>query len=439
MRKKAVFLGLLLCSAMNPGELTAQSWEEARTRTFQTPVRPTGWVFPVDSASSPAPSWGARLVSGLSAAALGAGIGFFASRIGGDEGDGENGQNSSNHSTWAAVGGVGGFALGFSLPFWDPFRPGGDAPPARRVGEIITARDIQGSSVTNALEAVGLFHPEWLTPSSQGAFAYADADDIPVYLGGMGIGGIGALEGVPAEIIESIQLLRPQVATARLGPGHPYGAIQVVRRTEPRADAPRASGTAPSPSMTSPASPNPPPSHRQSWKGRLISGVAAAGLGAGVGFFASQVVLGDWDEESGDEEIHRSTWAVVGGASGFELGFSLPIWGRAPGRADPLPSYGNRFLITGDEIRQASLANAFEAVSFFHPEWLVQRGREAFEGNEPDTIRVYLDNAQLGGVNDLAGINTLVIESIRFHDAQSATTRFGSGHNHGAIQVITLG
>ena len=55
----------------------------------------------------------------------------------------------------------------------------------------------------------------------------------------------------------------------------------------------------------------------QSWGVRLASGLAAAAIGAGLGFFASQLATGDWEEDGGQDKIHRSTWAAVGGTSGF--------------------------------------------------------------------------------------------------------------------------
>jgi len=302
---------------------------------------------------------------------------------------------------------------------------------------IITAREIQGTLATTALEAVKLLHPEWLVPGGQGAFGYADSGDIPVYLGTMPVGGVEALEGVSAGSIRSIQFFSPQLATARWGAGHPYGAIQIIRRPGDAVPALPPVEAEPSPTVAPTHSPDRPARAGQSWAGRFVSAVSAAALGAGLGYFASQVVLGDWDEGTGQNEIHRSTWAAVGGASGFVLGFSLPVWGRPPGSADPLPYAGGRFEITGEELREGSFANALEGVRFLRPEWLVLRGQEAFANPDSDNIRVYLDNAQVGGVSELAGISVIVIRSLRFFNSQQATARWGAGHSHGAIQVLT--
>lgn len=306
-----------------------------------------------------------------------------------------------------------------------------------RAGTIITSGEIREASVATALEAVRLYHPEWLTPRGQGAFGYADSGDIPVYLGTLQVGGAEVLGEISADSIASIRFINPQLATARWGEGHPFGAIQIIRWSGDAADALPTRAVGPSgvvPRGYPPSSPNP---RGQSWAGRLVSGVAAAAVGAGLGFFASQMVLGDWDEDTGKEEIHRSTWAAVGGASGFALGFSLPVWGRPPGSSGSLPYGGGRFEITAEELREESLANALEAVRLLRPEWLIVRGQEAFADPTSDNIRVYLDGTELGGVSDLAGIGIVVIRSIRFFNSQQATARWGTGHTHGAILVLT--
>ncbi len=182
-------------------------------------------------------------------------------------------------------------------------------------------------------------------------------------------------------------------------------------------------------------------SQQASWKSRIMTGLAGAVLGAGIGFFASQVFQGDWDEGGGGQAVNRPTWAALGGAGGFAFGISVPIGRTAPGSKTSLPG-DSRFIITGEEIRQASLANAMEAVEFFHPEWLRQQRPDSFEDFRVFTageIPVYFDNARLEGINDLAGISASNIRSIRLLTTQQATMRWGTGHRFGAIQVLTVG
>ena len=176
-----------------------------------------------------------------------------------------------------------------------------------------------------------------------------------------------------------------------------------------------------------------------SLQNRILSGIAAAVLGAGIGYFASQVATGDWEKGAGQGGIHRPTWAAVGGAGGLVLGFSMPLGGKGSGPVTPFPFEDERLTITGEEVRKAMVVTAMEAVRFFHPEWLVIRGPETFESSNTDYVKAYLDNRPLGNVEALEGIETSLIESIRFFDSRKATARWGMSHPHGAIQVVTLG
>ncbi|MBT8397840.1 MAG: hypothetical protein HKO65_07970 [Gemmatimonadetes bacterium] len=176
-----------------------------------------------------------------------------------------------------------------------------------------------------------------------------------------------------------------------------------------------------------------------SWTNRILSGLAGAAVGAGIGYFASQVASSDWEAGKGHSILHRPTWAAVGGAGGFALGFSIPIGGRKANPVMPFPFEEERFTISGDEVREAMVGNALEAVRLFHPEWLITRGQESFSGPDIDNVKAYMDNVPLGNVEALAGIAVGLVESIRFYDSRRATARWGMSHPQGVIQVITLG
>jgi hypothetical protein len=174
-------------------------------------------------------------------------------------------------------------------------------------------------------------------------------------------------------------------------------------------------------------------------RNRILTGLAAAVLGAGVGYFASQVATGSWEEGSGQGGVHRPTWAALGGAGGLVLGLSFPIGRGGPGQGTPFPQPGGRFSISGDDVRKAGVGNALEAVRFFHPEWLVLRGKESSFGPDMDHIRAYVDNVVIGDVGALVQVDIGLIEFIRFFDSRQATARWGMSHPQGAIQVVTLG
>jgi hypothetical protein len=92
-------------------------------------------------------------------------------------------------------------------------------------------------------------------------------------------------------------------------------------------------------------------------------------------------------------------------------------------------------LITREQIDEEGPASAFEVVQALRPLWLEKRGATSFfdEGE----IRVYLDGSSLGGIDSLRGIHSDNIESMSFLDERRASYRFGPGHEHGVIHVIT--
>lgn len=92
-------------------------------------------------------------------------------------------------------------------------------------------------------------------------------------------------------------------------------------------------------------------------------------------------------------------------------------------------------LITVEEIAAQRSSNAYELVQSLRPGWLRTRGTVSI--TQSTGIAVYLDNIQLGGIDSLRSISMSGIHSLRFIDAGSATQRWGTGHPHGAIQLIS--
>lgn len=171
------------------------------------------------------------------------------------------------------------------------------------------------------------------------------------------------------------------------------------------------------------------------WHGRILTALSGAALGAGVGFFASQVVRGDWDERG----VDRPAWAAVGGSLGFAIGFSFPVAGRAqrPDVSRTLPR--GRFVIGADELERTGVKTAAEAVQLLRPEWLRERGTHILGEGPNETIQVYLDDVRLGGLRFLSDVGASTIRSIHLFDAAAATLRWGAGHSHGVILIIAEG
>lgn len=99
------------------------------------------------------------------------------------------------------------------------------------------------------------------------------------------------------------------------------------------------------------------------------------------------------------------------------------------------------------EIEASSASNAFELVRGLRPGWLRTRGirslradttrrAEAFTSlPRQGDIWVYVDGVRLGNQDSLRQVSTDEIIALQFLDAPQATTRFGTGHTHGAILI----
>lgn len=92
-------------------------------------------------------------------------------------------------------------------------------------------------------------------------------------------------------------------------------------------------------------------------------------------------------------------------------------------------------IISKAEIEEAESSTAADAVRRIHPDWLRgTRGTVRFSGDAP--IVVYVNSARWGGIDVLESISAQNISEIRFYEPRDATTRFGTGHSGGVIQII---
>ena len=88
-----------------------------------------------------------------------------------------------------------------------------------------------------------------------------------------------------------------------------------------------------------------------------------------------------------------------------------------------------------EEIKTSSASNLYDAIRSQRPEWLIKRGQTSI--NLEGDIVVYVDNVALGGPESLKSIDVQSVQTVRFLNASEAQMRFGVGHMHGAIVVIT--
>ena len=92
-------------------------------------------------------------------------------------------------------------------------------------------------------------------------------------------------------------------------------------------------------------------------------------------------------------------------------------------------------LLGAEEIRTSSASNMYDVIRSQRPEWLIKRGQTSI--NLEGDIVVYVDNVALGGPESLRSIDVQSVQSARFLNASEAQMRYGVGHMHGAIVVIT--
>jgi hypothetical protein len=96
----------------------------------------------------------------------------------------------------------------------------------------------------------------------------------------------------------------------------------------------------------------------------------------------------------------------------------------------------DRNRITSDELRATVSTNLYEAIHTLRPQWLVKRGNRSLTPEMEGDIVVYQDVTRLGDPESLRGIAVADVQEAHFLSPTEATTRYGTGHVHGAIVVV---
>ncbi len=121
---------------------------------------------------------------------------------------------------------------------------------------------------------------------------------------------------------------------------------------------------------------------------------------------------------------------------------------HVPAEAQKVKKDPNR--ITLEEIEASSGQNAYDLISSQRPAWLRTRGTNTLRTQpvnsplggtiqvpERQEIVVYVDGTRFGNQDMLRQLPISEVSSVEFLNASNATTRFGTGHTHGAILVVT--
>jgi hypothetical protein len=130
--------------------------------------------------------------------------------------------------------------------------------------------------------------------------------------------------------------------------------------------------------------------------------------------------------------------AVVAGCGGQS--------GTSSGASEPRPVRGSANFISEQEIAQGTYQTALEIVQSLRPQMTRSRAsatsapRSATGLSESTagtvSVVVYMDDTRLGEVATLSTIPAQRVREIRYIGASDATTRWGTGHSSGVIQVV---
>jgi hypothetical protein len=97
----------------------------------------------------------------------------------------------------------------------------------------------------------------------------------------------------------------------------------------------------------------------------------------------------------------------------------------------------NRSQITAEEIATTNASSAYEIVERLRPEFLRSRGQKSLSDPTPDDPIVYVNGMRSGAIESMRSMSAQDVLEIRFITAADATTRFGTGHTGGVIEVRT--
>ena len=93
----------------------------------------------------------------------------------------------------------------------------------------------------------------------------------------------------------------------------------------------------------------------------------------------------------------------------------------------------NRDVVTRAQIEALNVGDAYEVIQRMRRDYLVGRG----SGSRQSYAVVYVDGVRKTGFDTLRSMRAANIEEIRFVSATDATTRFGTDHGGGAIEIKT--
>jgi len=94
-------------------------------------------------------------------------------------------------------------------------------------------------------------------------------------------------------------------------------------------------------------------------------------------------------------------------------------------------------IITPEEIAAKPAQNLYDVVRALRPAWLMRNRPTALMPQNEGELIVYVDGTRYGNIETLRQFVPNAVQTIRYYSPSDAEARFGPGHLHGAIEVIT--
>ena len=114
---------------------------------------------------------------------------------------------------------------------------------------------------------------------------------------------------------------------------------------------------------------------------------------------------------------------------------ALAGWACATASQGPAREGRNSNIITRAELDGVPASSALDAVQRLRPQWLSRPRAPTIQGDDP--VMVYVDRRMFGPLESLRSLNTEQVEQLEFVAARDATTRYGTGHPSGVIEITT--
>jgi hypothetical protein len=92
-------------------------------------------------------------------------------------------------------------------------------------------------------------------------------------------------------------------------------------------------------------------------------------------------------------------------------------------------------VITREQMLTGGYVTAYDAVAALRSRWMNPRGPDSFV--QPSIVWVYIDGVRVGGVDALRSIQPALVNTVRFYDGPTATSRWGVDNGSGVIHVST--